>query len=277
MAEVSTTQYSACEKLSSMQCGGCEKQWDISEHRPLVLPCGHCSCSSCISTQRTAGKLICRHCPHTFLEPWTPNTETPVNYFILELIQSKDDSEPSNGIIPNTNIVVPGLVKEPENHKGICVNHKLYRIFRCTVCSEDICQQCAEDSHSKEPCQVLSINQDINLNELASESKKVVSKQSVVCQKRLEQISKCKALLDSEQKLIKEQIKTIQAEINKHNQVYEAVVKEKELLELKILRNNVAALCSKSEASCSNIEAQSKNVAQYIPDDTASKYAQKVS
>lgn len=275
MAEVSNTHTVGGElssmqggELSSMQCGGCEAQWDMSEHRPLVLPCGHCSCSSCCITQRRAGKLICRLCPHTFLDPWTPNTETPVNYFILELITSKDEDEQENGDLSisnsNSSIVVPGLVKEPANQKGICVEHKLYKTFRCKVCSVDICQQCAEECHSMESCQVLSISQDIHLNELASETKQVVSKQSAVCQKKLEKISKCKMILDSEQKLIKEQIKNIQSEINKHNQVYETILKEKELLDSKILKNNeVLPLISNSEEP-------------FIPDETTSNYAKKV-
>jgi hypothetical protein len=62
-----------------MDCGVCFHEFDVADHEPLVLPCGHSFCKSCVEGLPT------KHCPNCRKQFNT----TQKNFVVLDIIQSR--------------------------------------------------------------------------------------------------------------------------------------------------------------------------------------------
>ncbi|XP_071516705.1 uncharacterized protein [Panulirus ornatus] len=68
----------------AVKCRVCLEQYEPDDREPLMLPCGHTFCRSCVLAGRTTGRHRCPSCKRdlTLIEV----QELPINFQVLELI-----------------------------------------------------------------------------------------------------------------------------------------------------------------------------------------------
>ncbi|KAF2365119.1 B-box-type zinc finger [Trinorchestia longiramus] len=105
------------------QCEVCISAFDSEKHRPLMLPCGHAFCHSCLDTLQDNGTDSCPSCRAVFEDDVDDLT---VCYTLIP----KDTSLSTN------------------DKEDICPHHKFPFLYWCKKCKRVSCKQCALETHN---------------------------------------------------------------------------------------------------------------------------------
>ena len=111
-------------------CCICEEVYDEFNRKPLLLPCTHSFCTSCLQQMQTNNE---KHCP-ICRSDWTEHS-TDSLIFIRQLVPSRVEN---NEIFSKTDKIKSPLENE-------CINHVF--AFWCNSCEISICKRCLKEDH----------------------------------------------------------------------------------------------------------------------------------
>ena len=137
-------------------CNICSEGYDEAERKPLVLPCSHTFCKSCLLQVQATDMKVCPVCR----SDWSEHSVDSFIY-IRQLVPS----------VPKTMEVK----KRKLNH--ICSNHAKKKKFWCNLCEISFCKHCLKDEH--EQCDWISNK------EKAKELKKILEEKTKSTRKGL--------------------------------------------------------------------------------------------
>ena len=160
-------------------CCVCSEGYNEAERKPLVLPCSHTFCKSCLLQVQATDIKVCPVCR----SDWS---EHSVDSFIY------------------IRQLVPSIAKTMEVKKrklNICNNHAKKKKIWCNVCEISLCKHCLKDKHKQ--CDWISNK------EKTKELKKILEEKTMSTRKSLVDffslaVSENKASLSNIQNLIRE-------------------------------------------------------------------------
>ena len=109
-------------------CCICSEGYDEAERKPLVLPCSHTFCESCLLQVQATDMKVCPICR----SDWS---EHSVDSFIY-----------IRQLVPSAHITKEVAKRKPND---ICGNHAKKNKFWCNLCEISICEHCLKDEHKQ--------------------------------------------------------------------------------------------------------------------------------
>ena len=121
----------ADESDSSCNCLICDEVFDEVNRRPLVLPCSHSFCKSCLQEVQKIQKAcpVCR-------SDWSEHTVDSLIY-VRQLVPSGHGK------------LEPGINQTNYLSYYVCGKHKSTFIFWCNTCETSICKHCFNNEHKQ--------------------------------------------------------------------------------------------------------------------------------
>ena len=114
----------------SHNCCICQEVYDGFDRKPLLLPCTHSFCKSCLRQMQTNREKVCPVCR----SDWTEHSIDSL-VFIRQLVPPEDRNE-ENGT---------KLEKLESSTKNACIGHVF--AFWCKSCQVSVCKQCLQKDH----------------------------------------------------------------------------------------------------------------------------------
>ena len=111
---------------SAATCCICKEVDNLEERKPLLLPCSHTFCHSCLQQMQSINN---KRCP-VFRSSWEGQSVDKLP-FIRQLVELSEK--------PKTEI--------KSEHKNICAVHNADQILWCKDCKVSICNQCLIEKH----------------------------------------------------------------------------------------------------------------------------------
>ena len=121
-----------------ISCSICEEEYNLEERKPLLLPCSHTFCRTCLLQLKATNNELCPNC-------WGSWEGHDIDGFMVirQLAEYTDEK---------TKI----KVKSTRN-QNICVTHKNDLIAWCKICKVFNCFQCLKEYHKT--CDFMSIEE----------------------------------------------------------------------------------------------------------------------
>ena len=120
-------------------CCICSEVYDLTERRPLLLPCSHSFCRSCLEQIKSANDGLCPICRNSW--GGQPVDNLP---FIRQLATSSDT-------------VKIKTKEKASNKQSICAIHNADLQFWCKMCNVSICSHCFIEDHKE--CDLIHIKE----------------------------------------------------------------------------------------------------------------------
>ena len=111
---------------SAATCCICDEVYNLEERKPLLLPCSHTFCLSCLQQMESIKNTMCPVCRSSWEDQSLDNL--PFTRQLIELPQK------------------PQKKKKPA-HQNICAVHKADQFLWCSDCSVPICNRCLVGGH----------------------------------------------------------------------------------------------------------------------------------
>lgn len=119
-------------------CFICNELYNFQERKPLLLPCSHTCCKSCLQQIKTTNNGFCPVCR----ESWV-HLSVDTLPFVRQLVYSPEKV--------NTKV-------HPTQYKNVCIVHNdYYQIAWCKICGVSICFHCLKTDHKL--CDWVSIDE----------------------------------------------------------------------------------------------------------------------
>ena len=178
-------------------CCVCQEGYNLDERKPLLLPCSHTFCKSCLQEIKTRNECLCPVCRRS----WGGQSVDGLP-FVRQLADTSDNTNTKNKI------------KSVEN-QGICAKHNSEIIAWCKDCTVQICLECLNINHKS--CNLGSIKE--MHTELISKVKETVSSTG---KKLIEKFTQRKIENNSQLSEIRENLKKMQG----HEKIAVSFLKE---------------------------------------------------
>ena len=111
-----------------IMCCVCSQGYDDSDKKPLVLPCSHTFCKSCLLQVQATNRKVCPVCR----SDWAQHSVDALIY-IRQLVPSAQTTME--------------IKKRKMNH--VCDNHAKKIKFWCNLCEISLCKHCLKDEHKQ--------------------------------------------------------------------------------------------------------------------------------
>ena len=112
-------------------CCICEEEYNLEEKKPLLLPCSHSFCKSCLQQMKTKNNNLCPFCRAS----WAGQSVDSL-LFIRQLVDTSDKNETKT----KDKVVCC---------KSNCTTHYSDFIFWCNTCKVPICSHCFIETHKE--------------------------------------------------------------------------------------------------------------------------------
>ena len=133
-------------------CGICEEVYNELNRKPLLLPCTHSFCKSCLQQMQTNNGKRCPVCRNN----WTGHSIDSLIY-VRQLVPAADTPVPSRR---GKTVSIPTKV---------CGIHRLDIEILCNSCKTEVCKRCLQEKHKQ--CDWMLTEQKIEqLNEILQNS-----------------------------------------------------------------------------------------------------------
>ena len=114
---------------TDITCCVCEEVYNLEERKPLLLPCSHTFCRSCLQQLKSTNNELCPVCRAS----WTGQTVDSLP-FIRQLADSSDK------------VNIKTKVRSSPN-QTICAEHQSDHIAWCKICNVSCCITCLKSHH----------------------------------------------------------------------------------------------------------------------------------
>ena len=114
---------------TSITCCICEEIYNLEERKPLLLPCSHSFCQSCLQQMKTGNNDLCPVCRSS----WGGQSVDSLP-FIRQLVETPEKTTTQTKDIS-------------AQSKSNCLTHNANFIFWCNTCDIPICSHCFIEEH----------------------------------------------------------------------------------------------------------------------------------